>query len=169
ISLFGLPVYPYVRSTPVEEYRRRYNNLVQTGQMNEQFFYEIAKQQKVLCDEKFYRESVEAADLAIEALVHLSDPIKRAEAAVYVWSLKGVAFSGLGNYSQAISCYLQALSAWVDDLYASQAVYYRPGLRREMAFMYARIDDFEHALTALSDAQTELATLDPTDPKNREE
>jgi tetratricopeptide (TPR) repeat protein len=169
IGLMGIPVHFKLRTTSMEENRQRYEYLVQIGQVNEQFIYELAKQQKVLCNERFYQDSVEVADLLIEALSYLSDPFKKAEAAVYIWNLRGAACSELGEYTQAAASYRHALAFWIDDLYQSPAVCHLPGLQRQLAFMYARMDDFEHALTILSDAQRVLATLDTTSFENKEE
>lgn len=168
-GLFGVPVDSGLRTRSIEEYRGQLDALVQSGQVDENFVVELSRQQDELWNERFYEDSLAMGDLALKANAHLSNPTEKAQVSIYVWAKKAWAFALLGDYVQAVCCYQQALAAWESSSGISFHAYWYAGIRREMALMYARQGDFEHALAALSVAQEQLKSLNLTLPENREE
>ena len=72
-GLFGVPDDPGLRTIPIEEYRKRFDTLVRSEQVHENFVVELSHQQDELWYERFYEESLALGDLALEANNYLSN------------------------------------------------------------------------------------------------
>ena len=169
VSLIGTQPNAEHRFTPLEHYQKRLQDLIQSQQVNEEFVAELGEHQAVLSSETFYEESLATIDLALEATKYLPNPVIKIRWSVLLWRDKGFTLSFLGDYAQAVECYLQALSLWSDSINLDIPAYYLPAFRRELGIMYSALGDYQHALASLSAAQTLLKTVELTIPENLEE
>lgn len=169
VSVIGTQPDVAHRFTPLENYQQQLETLIQNQQVNEEFIAELTEHQAVLQDETFYEESLASAALALEASEYLSDPIAKVRCSVLLWRDKGATCSFLGDYTQAINCYLQALSLWNESINAFVPAHYHSAFYRELGTMYSIVGNYERALTSLSTARKLLETLDLSVSGNQEE
>jgi tetratricopeptide (TPR) repeat protein len=183
IGIGGQPLAFEHRHTQLDEYQQRLMTLIHSPKAIAEFIDELDKHFSTLQHEGFYTEALAIANLALEATEYVEDPVTRLGWRINLWREKGVALTFLGDYSNAINCYLQLLSNWTQDAYLqllsnwtqgvnvnARALEHRyPAYHRELGFMYSMIGDYEHALTFLSTAQNLLESLDLSVQENREQ
>jgi tetratricopeptide (TPR) repeat protein len=157
------------RFTQVAEYQQQLETLIRNQHINQDFVATLLEHQSVLWQEGFYDEAFSTTDLAIEAMKYIPESPTKVRFLVLLWRERGIILSLLGNYLQAVDCYMQAISSWTDNASAHFPAYYCSGLQRELGMLHLTVGDYEQALTSFSTAQRLLESLNLSLLENRKE